>query len=612
MINKPKNNWSLLILLLILLVVVLYPILVQFHNPFRWDGFGYYLYLPMTIVHQDLGISDYSIIEQVQQRQFVSEAIYQIYPTDRGHYLIRYPAGLAILLAPFYALGHIVVLFFGMEADGFSLPYQIAVVVGCVFYICMGCIFLRKVMLHYFSDKITALTLVLVFFGTNILHQSIDGATGSHPLIFSIYAVILWLTLRWHKKPTLPNSILLGLSIGLITICRPTEIISVLIPVLYGVTSISSFWSKILFQFQQNRKLIMVSVLTGFLVVFIQMLYWKTYTGHFIYNSYNNPGEGLDLLSPHIFNSLFSFRKGWFVYTPLMLIAILGLYFTKKRSPELFVPLLFFVVINIYLVSSWTNWWYAYGFGQRAYAQSYAVLSLPLGFLVLAVWQMKGLKKWLWSSMLVFFLGLNLFQIIQYKSGVYPGDGITWAYYKAAFGKLNFSLQDHKHLLLFDRETPFEQAIKDRKYSKKLLWTNSFENETDNFSSLARSGQKSLLLDSNAPFSSAFKIAYKDIKTRDYVWLEVSFWAYVQDQNSQVYAVSLVERGDKLYGYETNDFLQNKSGIKFNQWQKYTIRYLPPHIRSKTDLLTNYFWFVSGSRVCIDVVEIHAYIPEKN
>lgn len=309
MVINQKNNLSLWVLFIILLVVALYPVLVQFHNPFRWDGFGYYLYLPLIIVHQDLGISDYSIIEQVQQQQFVSDTIYQIYPTPSGNYLIRYPAGLSILLMPFYGFGHLFVVLFDLEADGFSMPYQIAVVAGCVFYICMGYVFLRRVLLHFFTDKISAVTLFLVFFGTNILHQNIDGATGSHALIFSLYAVILWLTIRWHSQPGISNSILLGLSIGLITICRPTDIISVLIPLLFGVTSVRSLFNKIRVQVQQNGKLILLSVSTGFLVVFVQMLYWKIYVGHFVFNSYNNPGEGLDLLSPHIINSLFSFRR---------------------------------------------------------------------------------------------------------------------------------------------------------------------------------------------------------------------------------------------------------------------------------------------------------------
>ena len=34
-------------------------------NALGWDGFGYWLYLPLTIVHNDLGMQDPTIIEGI-------------------------------------------------------------------------------------------------------------------------------------------------------------------------------------------------------------------------------------------------------------------------------------------------------------------------------------------------------------------------------------------------------------------------------------------------------------------------------------------------------------------------------------------------------------------
>jgi hypothetical protein len=87
------------------------------------------------------------------------------------------------------------------------------------------------------------------------------------------------------------------------------------------------------------------------------MVYWKMYAGTFLYNTYNNPGEGLFLSWPHTMDFLFSFRKGWFIYTPVMILALIGLFLPSANRKGYFNAVLFFVLVNIYILSCWSNWW---------------------------------------------------------------------------------------------------------------------------------------------------------------------------------------------------------------------------------------------------------------
>ena len=123
--------------------------------------------MPLSIIHQDLGISDFSIIENVQQKQFISDTLYQIYETESGHMLIRYPMGLSVLLSPFYLIGHYIAGFSHYSQDGFSLPYQLAIISGCLFYISASILLLRKILLTWFNDNIVAITLLLICISTN-------------------------------------------------------------------------------------------------------------------------------------------------------------------------------------------------------------------------------------------------------------------------------------------------------------------------------------------------------------------------------------------------------------------------------------------------------------
>ena len=99
-----KNKISLITVLLIVIYIVSFPFLNGFSNPFTYDTFGYYLYMPMAFLYSDLGVTDYSLIENLQNTQGISESIYQLNKLDNGNYLNKYPAGLSVLLTPFYLI----------------------------------------------------------------------------------------------------------------------------------------------------------------------------------------------------------------------------------------------------------------------------------------------------------------------------------------------------------------------------------------------------------------------------------------------------------------------------------------------------------------------------
>jgi hypothetical protein len=67
----------------------------------------------------------------------------------------------------------------------------------------------------------------------------------------------------------------------------------------------------------------------------LQLIYWKLTTGRWLYYSYEE-GEKVRLFAPYLIPVLFSFKKGWLVYTPLMIFSILGLYSLYKKTKEIY------------------------------------------------------------------------------------------------------------------------------------------------------------------------------------------------------------------------------------------------------------------------------------
>jgi len=586
------NKISLFAVLAIVVYLVSYPFLNGWPNPFVWDTFGYYLYLPMAFIHQDLGMQDFSVIENLRQEQFISSTLYQINRTESGNWLIRYPSGLAVLLSPFYLIGHWVAKLGGFSQNGFSLPYQISIVSGCLFYISSSLFLLRKILLHWFADKVVALTLVVICLGTNYLHQATVNTAMPHALLFFVYTLIILFTIKWHENKSIKNSLLLGATIGLATLCRPIEIISVLIPVFWGVSNWRTFKNKIINIAKFHLSKLLLAIVAGVAVVFIQMLYWKTYAGHFVYNSYQNPGEGLDLLFPHLVEVLFSFKKGWLVYTPVVVFAFIGFYFLKKKKPELFWSVTVFTILNLYLVSSWTCWWYAQSFGQRALVQSYAVLVIPLAYFIQAFFNFNSVKKIIKGVILFFLVGLNLFQIYQSNKGLIHGDRMTFDSYVAVFGKTNFDKEKLEPLLSYNRDLSFEQANKNYEFVSKELYSENFEN---------RKIGKGIE-------SELWKNPYCEITEQEQTWIKVSFRAKVTDSNSVVRLVMNIMRNknEENYGYVAESLVKHKN-FEINKWKNYTYYYLTPHIRNRRDIFQSYFWYERGGDVFVDDIKISNY-----
>ena len=117
--------------------------------------------------------------------------------------------------------------------------------------------------------------------------------------------------------------------------------------------------------------------------------YWRFATGHWI----TNPrGPGTFFFSePRIWSVLWSYRKGWFVYTPIMLAAIPGFFLLPRYLPRAALPIGLCTAAIIYIDSAWWSWWFGGSFGMRAFIELSSILSLPLAALV--AWGSAGARR---------------------------------------------------------------------------------------------------------------------------------------------------------------------------------------------------------------------------
>lgn len=412
-----------------------------------WDVLEYYSYLPALFIHHDLS---FKFIEA--DPVFYNDNFWPL-DTPHGGKVIKMSMGMSFLYAPFFFAAHGAAHLTGYKADGFSSPYKLALQLSSLFYLAIGLFFLRKVLLRYFSDGVTALTILAVTVGTNLYYYASFDAPMSHVYNFTLFAVFIWLTIRWYEKPALKISLLLGFLGGLILLIRPSNGVIVLFFILYGVTGFSSFTKRLGMLMKQWQK---IGIILGcaFLVWVPQLIYWKYNAGQWLYYSYSK--EGFFFSDPQFLNGLFSYRKGWFVYTPIMFLVAAGFYVMYKQGRKVFAAVLVFIVLHFYIVVSWWSWWYGGGFGLRPMVETYALMAFPMAYFI--KWLVNAKMKICIPGLTLLFLltAYSAFQTAQYYYGSIHWDAMSKAAYWNSFLRLRPTAEFY-HLI----ESPdYEKTIK--------------------------------------------------------------------------------------------------------------------------------------------------------
>lgn len=561
-----------------------------------WDVFGYYLYLPAVFVHGDPALKDRAWFDEVMSAYAPSTTPYQVVDGPDGARVIKYSSGMALAYAPWFFLAHGLAEPLGFPADGFSAPYSVTVTFGVLLWVMLGLFLFRKVLLHYFSDGWTAVLLALVALGTNFLHlAALDGTLLTHPFLFTLYTGLLLATIRWHEHPSWQAAIAIGATAGWITLVRPNEGVCVLLPLLWaGSEGLEAKWRML----RREWKQVLLAAFAFVMMTSPQLLYWKSVTGQWLFYSYVNPGEGFDFTRPYTWDYLFSFRKGWFVYTPLALLMVGGLAVLWQRKRDLFWPIAVFFVMNLYITSSWTCWWYAGGsFSARSMMPVHAVLALPLGLLL------KELSTSRWHRPMIvaasLLVVLNLFQTWQWSANIIERERMTGAYYAAIFGRTSRPA-DAEELLLVARSIEGEERLADETHHRRhLIYRNTFDGLPDSV----------LTLTTEQPFSSGPVARYRELTNKDHAWLRISARLWVTDSaTSAPLIVCAFHHDGPSYKYITRSW--DMKAVQRNAWNTLRFDYLTPEVRSAEDNLKVYFWNQAGGAHRVDDLQVELFEPK--
>lgn len=423
-----KPRFKKLIFVILIIFTGIYVCKQNRHNTvIGSDGDGYYIYLPAFIIFKDYNFTHKNTFSAgynkcIEQSYFARES--------GGKKIDQFTCGVAVLWLPFFLAAHFIASMFTVP-DGYSAVYQMAVALAAFVYLVTGLLFLVKLFQTYRLSKLTKwMTAAVVLLGTNLFHYTFFEPSMSHVYSFSVITVILF-TVRSYFVSV--RSLYLWISLlllALVVLIRPFNmLVVILLPFL--ADDFDQFRNTLRLMFSKHFKWLLTGFIMFVAVVSVQSVIWFVQTGNGLVDSYKN--QGFNFAEPHVWNVLFGFRKGLFMYTPLLLFALPGIFVVFKQNRFRFFVLMLFLTVLVYAVSCWWNWWYGMSYGHRAFIDYYAVFALLMALFYEQL--VSKPAKYAVSTLLLACVLLNQVQAFQYRNYILHWDQMTEKKYVAVFGQ---------------------------------------------------------------------------------------------------------------------------------------------------------------------------------
>lgn len=398
---------------------------VQKHNTIVSDGKGYYAYVTGVFIYQDLSFCFNETVEKEKHPETMwTDYRYKL---DSTKIYTKYFAGTGIAYTPFFLVAHGISKLMGWESDGYTPIYHGAIIIASLCYMALTMLFFGKILERYrISHWVKVFVTVLVYFGTNWFYYTTWESSLSHIYSAAFIAMFWYGCMLFLERVSSARALLLGLLLGMIVLIRPVNVLVVLfLPTLFP--SWNSFWS-----FLKERVWTVnragLALLACLLVVSVQFVLYKIQIDQWYIYSYSH--EKFFFMQPHIFDFLFSIRKGFFVYAPIFIFSLGGLVLWYRSNKFSALWWVFSMVVITYVFSSWHMWWYGGTLGTRVFIEFYIFWSIPLAKLV--QW-LSGKARLVVLTLLCLLAFNSVLQQYQYRKAILHYDSMTWQNYKDIF-----------------------------------------------------------------------------------------------------------------------------------------------------------------------------------
>ncbi len=327
--------------------------------------------------------------------------------------------GYSALELPFLASGTLLDAVTGSPADGYSHFAIYAYCLGNIVMTGLGLIALFTFLLRVGTERglpeerVTGYSLLVtfaVFFGTNVGYYAFPQLSHAATFLFASLFLAYWWKVRTSTKAR--PWLLLGLLGGFLSICRWQDIIFLGGPGLFDLLSGTPWKSP--WPWLRSRLFYVAGAALCWIPQFIE---WKVIYGKYL----TMPQGGGFIVFPPAFirEVLVSSRNGWFLWTPLALIGVLGLLYGAVRFTREFVPWIVVLALEVIVIGSMPTW-----HGFDSFSSRYLLTNSPLVGLGLFTLICSS-SPWVRRSLIGAFAACCIFTMlfaVQYRLNLIPNN----------------------------------------------------------------------------------------------------------------------------------------------------------------------------------------------
>lgn len=537
-----KNKIVLAVFSIIILPVIITDItqIRSWKNVINADGYGYYAYLPCVFMQHDFDFSKIQAKEIKLRGNISPEEVgypFVSVPWDKNKVMDKYYAGTALALTPFFLLAYFLSYLFGFDTGGYSILFQESVAIAAVLYLLVGLIYIRKILQEYkIVDPIIFFSLASILYGTNLFYYTVSEPSLSHVYSFSFCSIFLYFSYKSFQEFRLKHLLLATAAFSILFIIRPTNVLMLLFVPFFASGSAQL---KTFLQTALSLKRIAFFTIIALLITSVQLLLWYFETGKAFVWGYG--GESFNFSSPHIIEFLFSYRKGVFVYAPILFVILLitiFIFFKNKNYYQILVLTIFLTTI-IYVCSSWHQWWYGGSFGMRPFIDFYPVFALLLGVSLSSLTLKWRVASFIISSLLI---GLAIVQTIQYRKFIISADKMNKVRYWHIFLKT-----DDKYGWVYDNPSSGYNFFKSPVFSSDNAKTG---NDSLILKEFLPSTDKSLMLNKDKTLLASFDGV--SLPQLNNICIDFKSWVYMAriDYHPNIFIEVVDEKNKSVIQFE--------------------------------------------------------------
>jgi hypothetical protein len=401
------------------------------------DGIGYYAYARAVLIQHNLRFEEdwrHGNLYFAESRVGAGGQLLSENYTRTGYVGNLFTIGPAILWLPFLLVAHVFVLtcdFLGAQipANGFSFPYLVAMAFGTAVYGFLGLFLSFSLARKYVSEKWAFLATLGVWFASSLPVYMYFNPAWSHAHSAFAVALFVWYWDRTRPGRSVVQWVVLGLIGGLMIDVYYPNGVFLLLPLLESVSAYLSHRRET----DQLGRLLLRNLVFLFLVFAATLPIFITrkiiFGGYFTFGSYSV--LPWDWSAPHWRAVLFSSDHGLLTWTPLLGLALLGLFFPPHRARILVLYLATTVVALFYVISSYPYWDGLASFGNRFFISLTPIFVFGLALLLAFIARLFASSARafvLLSAFLACFVLWNLGFIFQWGAHLIPVRGqISWS-----------------------------------------------------------------------------------------------------------------------------------------------------------------------------------------